>query len=90
MQESNTLSEVSCYTTLSGHSEEEEAGTAVGSVASVATLTQAHGVSCSLASDTRLVETQRDSVNFHSAWRHGDGECPFYLGPFPNLIVESA
>ena len=53
MQESNTLSEVSCYTTLSGHSEEEEAGTAVGSVASVATLTQGHGVSCNLASDTR-------------------------------------
>ena len=58
MQESNTLSEVSCYTTLSGHSEEEAAGTTVGSVASVATLTQEHGVSCSLASKTRLVETQ--------------------------------
>ena len=57
MQESNTLSEVSCYTTLSGHSE-EEAGTTVGSVASVATLTQEHGVSCSIASETRLVETQ--------------------------------
>ena len=80
MQESNTLSEVSCYTTLSGHSEEEEAGTAVGSVASVATLTQAHGVSCSLASDTRLVETQWDFVNFHSD----------PVGPSPNLLVGSA
>ena len=58
MQESNTLSEVSCYTTLSGHSEEEAAGTTVGSVASVATLTQGHGVNCSIASETRLVETQ--------------------------------